>query len=199
MKKETTIDNAPDTVGRRRLLKTMAGAAGVVGTSTLPGKWVKPTVDAALLPAHAQASGCNLDCDIRFVLDWFNEQQSAVDLDLEIITPVNGTRIAAKPQFGPQIGTCMQHLGDSNTTADGNETIGPISDGLISAGRYQVFVRNNTREGFSGVRVRVPRSCGATLPTVSRTDIGNDTINTWGSISISSGGTIRVNLGPPPP
>ncbi len=45
------------TLGRRDLLKALAaGGAAVTAASLLPGKWVKPMVEAGVLPAHAQTS-----------------------------------------------------------------------------------------------------------------------------------------------
>jgi hypothetical protein len=43
---------------RRKLLKTLAGAGGVVAAGALlPEKWSRPVVDRILVPAHAQATG----------------------------------------------------------------------------------------------------------------------------------------------
>jgi len=42
---------------RRRLIKTLFGGAAVTGTAALlPQRWTRPLVEAAVLPAHAQAS-----------------------------------------------------------------------------------------------------------------------------------------------
>jgi hypothetical protein len=47
-----------ETLSRRRLLKAIAAASGAVAASTLlPGEWIKPVVEAGVLPAHAQVSG----------------------------------------------------------------------------------------------------------------------------------------------
>ena len=40
---------------RRRLLK-QAIAGGIVGAVFLPERWVRPVVDAVIVPAHAQTS-----------------------------------------------------------------------------------------------------------------------------------------------
>lgn len=45
------------TLGRRELLKTLAAGSGAIAASTMvPDRWVKPVIEADLLPAHAQAS-----------------------------------------------------------------------------------------------------------------------------------------------
>jgi hypothetical protein len=51
-------DNSSETsLGRRELLKALAAGSGVIAASTMiPGQWVKPVIEAGLLPVHAQAS-----------------------------------------------------------------------------------------------------------------------------------------------
>jgi hypothetical protein len=43
-------------ISRRTLLKVIAAGCGVVVASSLPRKWVKPVIDAGLLPVHAQTT-----------------------------------------------------------------------------------------------------------------------------------------------
>jgi len=44
-------------LGRRELLKALAATGGAVtAASILPGKWIKPVIEAGVLPAHAQTS-----------------------------------------------------------------------------------------------------------------------------------------------
>ena len=55
MENQQNNPNPVDTTnGRRRLLKMLA--AGGVASVALPEKWVKPVVDAVIVPAHAQGS-----------------------------------------------------------------------------------------------------------------------------------------------
>jgi hypothetical protein len=45
---------------RRKLLTTTAVLSAAVGTGEiLPGEWTRPVVEAVLLPAHANISGCS--------------------------------------------------------------------------------------------------------------------------------------------
>ena len=50
-------NSSEPSLGRRELLKALAAGSGVIAASTMvPGQWVKPVVEAGLLPVHAQAS-----------------------------------------------------------------------------------------------------------------------------------------------
>ena len=47
-------------LSRREVLKALAVIGGAAAASALlPEKWVKPVVEAGVLPAHAQASVCS--------------------------------------------------------------------------------------------------------------------------------------------
>jgi hypothetical protein len=51
------------TTHRRRVLEVIAAGGGVLATSTLlPETWVKPVVDAIVVPAHAQGSPPAIVC-----------------------------------------------------------------------------------------------------------------------------------------
>jgi len=50
--KDRTVPNE----SRRTTLKTLFGGSGFVALSALPAQWVKPVVDAVVLPTHAQTS-----------------------------------------------------------------------------------------------------------------------------------------------
>jgi hypothetical protein len=45
-----------DLVAERRRLLKQAMAGGIVGVALLPERWVRPVVDAVIVPAHAQTS-----------------------------------------------------------------------------------------------------------------------------------------------
>ena len=50
-------DNQSHDMNRRDLLKVLAAAGGgMAAAAFLPGKWLKPVVEAGVLPAHAQAT-----------------------------------------------------------------------------------------------------------------------------------------------
>jgi hypothetical protein len=73
------------TIGRRELLKALAATGGAVtAASMLPGKWVKPVIEAGVLPAHAQSSAFNISgLNVQFV----DIQPVAVSPDYPIIDP----------------------------------------------------------------------------------------------------------------
>ena len=72
-KSPTTIspEECPDqSLNRRELLKILAAAGGgLTAAAFLPGKWLKPVIEAGVLPVHAQAScileigGLEITCD----------------------------------------------------------------------------------------------------------------------------------------
>jgi len=56
-KHDTLNQDQEITLGRRQLLKTLIATGGTVVASTLlSSKWVKPIIEAGVLPAHAQGS-----------------------------------------------------------------------------------------------------------------------------------------------
>ncbi len=46
----------PKKVSRRQAIKLLTATAGVATLASLPNKWVKPVLNAGVLPAHAQTS-----------------------------------------------------------------------------------------------------------------------------------------------
>jgi len=49
---------------RRRLLKSVAASGAAVTVKALPDKWAKPMLETTMLPAHAQATTCALECRV---------------------------------------------------------------------------------------------------------------------------------------
>ncbi|MBT3294091.1 MAG: hypothetical protein HN919_12070 [Verrucomicrobia bacterium] len=85
-------------MGRRSLLKNLAKVGGVAAVaSVLPSEWVKPVLDIAVLPAHAQLTQDDvtiLNCDMDGGDGFFSSCQltparSGVSMTLTIL--VNGT------------------------------------------------------------------------------------------------------------
>jgi hypothetical protein len=56
-----SINHNRQLISRREAIKALAAGGGVLAaTAFLPGKWIKPVIEAGVLPAHAQSS---LVCD----------------------------------------------------------------------------------------------------------------------------------------
>ena len=54
---ENTLSSQEQNLSRRELLKVLAaGGGGLAAAAFLPGRWLKPVVEAGVLPAHAQAT-----------------------------------------------------------------------------------------------------------------------------------------------
>lgn len=122
---------------RRRLLKTIAAAGGVITAGKmLPDNWKRPIVDTALLPAHAQTSTCTESCNLTVSIQW---SYTGIDLDLLLETP-GGTRIDIK---ATQQSQCMQHDGDGDgsNAINQSESISTIGSG-VNPGTYRMFVFN---------------------------------------------------------
>jgi hypothetical protein len=160
---------------RRKLLKSIAAGSGaVIAGKSLPEQWSRPIVDVALLPAHAQTSGCS---SLLISLSWISD--GTVDVDLELDTP-GGSHIAAKLVNGVQQGQTLQHDGDDLGFGDeGTETISPITTG-VTAGTYTVFVRNNNLFGGADYTVTVTGCATATLSG----SIALDTYATAGDVVV---------------
>jgi hypothetical protein len=133
-------------LSRRHLLKAIAATGGAVAASSLlPSEWVKPVVDAGLLPAHAQVSPQLGTGDLQATLTWNtgnpnaqacstdNGASGGVDIDLHVIEP-DGTHV----YFANQTGTTAQ-LDVDNQVALGPENIF-VPPGGAAAGTYQVYV-----------------------------------------------------------
>ena len=110
---------------RRKLLRVLAGAGGVVATGALlPEKWSQPLVNRVLIPAHAQATG---------VSGTYSETQGYdIDATLDIpdqsfLCPLNGVTPA-----GDGTVTISNLQGDLNGV-DKQWTIrlGSIGSGLV--------------------------------------------------------------------
>ncbi len=53
------IQPSAENLNRRDILKVLAASgSGLLAAAFLPGKWLKPVIEAGVLPAHAQTSRC---------------------------------------------------------------------------------------------------------------------------------------------
>ncbi len=56
---QDTIQSTGENISRRELLKVLtATGGGLLAAAFIPGKWLKPVIEAGVLPAHAQTSLC---------------------------------------------------------------------------------------------------------------------------------------------
>ena len=54
---QPSVENQGQSLSRRELLKVLAsGGTALAAASFLPAKWLKPVIEAGVLPAHAQAT-----------------------------------------------------------------------------------------------------------------------------------------------
>jgi len=114
-------------MSRRKLLRMAFGAAGVSAASKLlPGQWVKPIVDAVVLPAHAQAS---------LVLTCFKETPSAT---APANAPGDELNTYANVSPPPAIGTPINYQWICNGSPIGGQ----------SGTRLTVDASGNTGTGF---------------------------------------------------
>ena len=97
-------ENQPEQISRRRLLKALTAAGGVIAASFLPGKWAKPVVEVGVLPAHAQVTAetvYRIDCDstppsgdITQLTDFCIENVAALLVLVSGVGPVAGVTVA---------------------------------------------------------------------------------------------------------
>ena len=89
-------------MGRRSLLKSLAKTGGVAAAaSLLPSEWIKPVLDVAVLPAHAQLSQNDvtiLDCEVEAGDGYFpscrlTPVSSGISMTLTIL--IDGSEVAS--------------------------------------------------------------------------------------------------------
>jgi hypothetical protein len=162
---------------------------GVVAAGhSLPQKWVKPAVDAALLPAHAQTSTCNVQCGVGISLSWSPETVSDL-VDLLVGTP-GGTMIDPK---GTVMGQCLMHQGDETGTG-GVERVTNITDPFIAAGTYRIFVRRIAdNDDLENASLRVTTCDGYDSVNVCLPGSSADVFEA-GSVVVNANGSTQINL-----
>jgi hypothetical protein len=152
-----------ETLSRRRLLKALAATGGAVaGASLLPGEWVKPVIEAGVLPAHAQVTpepqptepplGTG---DLQVTLTWNTgfggcepNPTGSTDVDLHVVEPSGTVIFYANP-----IGDTGE-LDVDNTDGCGPENIF-VPAGAAAPGTYQVMVNYYSGEPVTTATIRI--------------------------------------------
>lgn len=137
---EHTMSSENNSPARRRLLKAMGAAGGIVaGARTLPPTWTQPVVDGVLLPAHAQTSPgeCPVRCSLAISMNF-----STDDDDWDLVIALNGNTLSGKGGNVP----CLVHAGDRTPPGvqAGDENFREIitnPSGFLAPGAYRVFAR----------------------------------------------------------
>jgi hypothetical protein len=113
---------------RRKLLKTLAGAGGVVAAGALlPEKWTRPVVDRILVPAHAQATGVSGIYSETLGYDIAQDSVGNIP-DQSFVFPLGGVTPA-----GDGTVTISNLQGDVDSSSDEQWTIrlGPVGSGIF--------------------------------------------------------------------
>ena len=77
-------------VSRRTLLKIIAAGCGLVVASSLPREWVKPVIDAGLLPVHAQTTSGGTLTGLLQTCGYLYAGESVTIDDLGLTSPITG-------------------------------------------------------------------------------------------------------------
>ncbi|MFZ0487164.1 MAG: hypothetical protein WAL83_09205 [Arenicellales bacterium] len=128
----------PRAAGRRRLLRAMGGSGGVVLTTILSSRWVRPVVKSVVLPAHAQISPSNEPClvslEATFGPTSSNSAALAYSVSLAVYDPSGGTSFLG--QSAESTGGSVTLAGDSTfPPAAGSYSLGLV----FSAGSLASF------------------------------------------------------------
>lgn len=191
-------ESAVESISRRDVLRKIVIATGVVATSNfLPEKWVKPVVEAGVLPVHAQTSpgsaptiidGCAATTGtFNVVMTWDTD----TDVELHVFEACTFIDVAPKG-FGGPLGSSIQHLGDDQGgTGQSSETIAQITNGVILEGTYNVHVG-----GATGV---TPMTVTVMVTTDQGTQTFQRTLNAFEYVGVANitfpGGQIEETTG----
>ena len=150
----------PTKITRRQAIKLLTAATSAATLANLPHKWVKPIVQAGVLPAHAQTSPTGtatatatstptgtatstptatatqglIQGSLEIALGW-GAEVGQMNLDLEVYDPGSAQRCtpANTPTFS------LAHQGDSGLGGSGSETV--ASGAGVVAGTFGVYLR----------------------------------------------------------
>jgi hypothetical protein len=122
-------------ISRRTLLKVIAAGCGVVVASSLPREWVKPVINAGVLPVHAQSTGVGSIIGTIYGCgsgDWAPSVGATVTLMVGPLPYLN-TTTNASGEFtftGVPSGTYDLHGDDGWSTYDYNDAV--VTTGLTT-------------------------------------------------------------------
>ena len=133
-------------LSRREVLKALAVVGGAAAASALlPEKWLKPVVEAGVLPAHAQSSNYVVHCHIHdlafsripgMVKEWV---PAAGNFQLEVLSEVV-PHAAGLPIF--IVFEIKRPFHSSNRIFLFWDTIDSNSDGIAKSGPLQVNIQS---------------------------------------------------------
>lgn len=175
---EEGADADQTVISRRRLLKAITATGGaVVASQAFPTQWVKPVVEAGVLPAHAQASPVTTVSNIQKTFTGTNDCQtnnltgSSSNLSFDYNDPTgnmtNGAVVLFSTDFQTNVPAEIDLFNLAGVTVTGDAFQGTISIALCTRFGSNSTVTNqvqlrNTQGGVSNIAsVTVPRPLGA--------------------------------------
>jgi hypothetical protein len=157
-------------LSRREVLKALAAIGGAAAASALlPERWVKPVVEAGVLPAHAQSTNYIVHCHIHDLA--FSRDPGGAK---EWVPAAGNFRLEALGQVVPPVaGLSMRIIFEvkrpyhsSNRVFQFYTTRDTDSDGIVRSGTLQVTIMGGDgvdlnaiimgEIGYCGVEYQVP-------------------------------------------
>ena len=157
-------------LSRREVLKALAAIGGAAAASALlPERWVKPVVEAGVVPAHAQSTNYIVHChihDLAFSRDPGGAKEwvpAAGNFRLEVlgqvVPPVAGLSMriefaVLRPYHSSNGVSHFYTTGD--TDSDGFVRSGPLQVSMLSGDGVFLNALLMGRIGYCGVDYQVP-------------------------------------------
>ncbi|MCB2216507.1 hypothetical protein [Desulfofustis glycolicus] len=187
--KETVVPTtdgaaAPDSLGRRKAVKTLiAGAGALAAYHVLPAKWSKPFIGSIFVPAHAATSGpaaLTLNDPCTIVLLRGDRSSDTNDVRVEgFVTPATpglAVSIETHAYMGP--GNTLPAPGfTNNTTTDAAGTFSVTVTVLGGPGKYSIGAVTTVTgaSGSASCFVTVPETTTTAPPTTTGTSTTSST------------------------